>query len=66
MSCIGCNQALTQQKINDQKILDIARARAKDTGEVISLYRDPEGVLCIAPSDGNTYPIIIQITPEAE
>ena len=63
--CIGCVQSLTQQKLNDEKIIHIAREKAEKYSAVISLYRDAEGNLCIVPDDGQQYPVIMQITPKA-
>ena len=64
--CIGCQQAKTQQQVNDERVIQIAKERAISTGTTVSLYRDPEGTLCIVPDDGNWYPVCRQVTPIAQ
>ena len=60
MSCINCTGAITQQKANDEKIIQIAKQMAKQQNTTIGLYRDEEGRLCIAgPGD----PVIRYISP---
>lgn len=64
--CIGCQQAKTQTKVNDERIIQEAKEKARSTGSGVSLYRDPEGTLCIVPNDGNWYPVCMQVTPDAQ
>lgn len=61
-SCIGCKQAITEQKANDEATIKMAMERAKATNSEVALYRDEQGQLCVAPS-GTGYPIIHIITP---
>lgn len=63
--CIGCNQAITQQKAEDQKIIELAHERANQYNTVVGLYRDQSGALCIAPTLAG-YPIIMHITPDLQ
>jgi len=63
--CIGCQQARTQQSIYDQQVINAAKEKANRDGATVSLYRDPEGNLCIVPDDGNWYPVCNQVTPDA-
>lgn len=63
MSCIGCNQAQTQQKADDEKMIKYAAKQAKEENRSIGLYRNAEGALCIA-SGGE--PISMLITPHMQ
>ncbi len=58
--CIGCGQAISQIKAQDQKIINIAKQRAKQENIIIGLYRNEEGQLCIATGGE---PVCHYITP---
>jgi hypothetical protein len=59
--CVGCNSAITQQKANDEKTIQIAKQMAKEQNKTIALYRDEEGTLRIATEPG--MPITGYISP---
>ncbi len=61
MSCINCTGAITQQKANDEKTIQIAKQMAKEQNKTIALYRDEEGTLRIATEPG--MPITVYISP---
>lgn len=59
--CIGCTGAITQQKANDEKIIQIAKQMAKEQNKTVALYRNEQGELSIATDAG--IPIIGYISP---
>lgn len=61
MSCINCTGAITQQKANDEKIIQIAKQMAKEQNKTIALYRNEQGELSIATEAGT--PVIRYISP---
>lgn len=65
MSCIGCSQAITRQKANDEEIIALAKQIAKQQQRSVGLYRNEEGVLSIAPQ-AEGYPIIMFVTEEMQ
>ena len=60
MSCINCTGAITQQKANDEKTIQIAKQMAKEQNKTIGLFRDEQGRLCIATGGE---PITMYVTP---
>lgn len=61
MSCVNCTGAITQQKANDEKTIQIAKQMAKEQNKTIALYRDEEGRLRITTDTG--MPISGYISP---
>ena len=62
--CIGCNQAITQQKAQDAQTIAKAKEIARDRKTSIGLYGDEQAIICIA--NGPNYHIIHIITPDMQ
>lgn len=59
--CIGCNSAITQQKAEDEKVIQAATEKARKENITVGLFRDEQGRLNISTSAGN--PIFRYISP---